>query len=205
MFLIQISLYSSQKTTNFGNFPVDTTFQVDTNFQVDTTLSKILLLSKKKITHKNNMKSSSVNKSTITGKLHQKHSKQVHHYIKLFQTNTGNSEAGSSFLGNFVRFSSNYIRYDSIYISAYLTNISLQYLVTKIAEGKPLEMQYLTFISVLRDRKTLMHNNHHFHKANEFALLVHNNCISNVKTCSRRLPIVKTLTRSLGKEYNSFF
>lgn len=66
----------------------------------------------------------------------------------------------------------------------------------KIAKGKPLEMQYLTFISVLRDRKKLLHNNYNFHKANELTLLVHNNCVSSVKICSRRLPVVRTLTRS---------
>lgn len=75
----------------------------------------------------------------------------------------------------------------------------------KFAKGKPLEMQYLTFISVLRDRKKLMHSNYHFHKANEFTLLVHNNCVSNVKICSKRLQIFKTMTRCQKEKYNSFF
>lgn len=61
MFLIQISLYSSQKISNFRNFPVR-------NFQVDTILSNMLLWLKKNINHKNNTKYSSVNKSAVTGK-----------------------------------------------------------------------------------------------------------------------------------------
>lgn len=59
----------------------------------------------------------------------------------------------------------------------------------KLVKGKPLAMQYLTFISVLRDGKNLVHNDYHIHKADEFTLLVNNNCVSNVKVCSRRLTI----------------
>lgn len=57
---------------------------------------------------------------------------------------------------------------------------------------KPLGMQYLTFISVLGDREQLVHNNYQSHKANEFTLLVNNNCVSNVKICSRKLTICKS-------------
>lgn len=58
--------------------------------------------------------------------------------------------------------------------------------------GKPLEIQYLIFFSVLADRNLLMHNNYQFHEANEFTLLVNNNCVSNLKICSRRLITCKS-------------
>lgn len=66
--------------------------------------------------------------------------------------------------------------------------------------GKPLEIQYLTFISVPRDRKELMHNIYQFHKANEFTLLVNNNCVSNVKICSRTLIICKSIDSVTEKQ-----
>lgn len=51
------------------------------------------------------------------------------------------------------------------------------------------------------DRKEIVHNNYWFHKANEFTL--NNSCVSNVKIRSRRLTILKAVTRSLNEKYYS--
>lgn len=65
--------------------PTLETFHSET-FQVDTTPSNMLFVTliKRNINQKNNMKSSSVNKSTVSVKENQKHSEQIHHYIKVF-------------------------------------------------------------------------------------------------------------------------